>query len=74
MEEQPLDTPESHRHNLTPEARRRDAVRVRKGLQARIDQHLRPGTRLVTTLRRVWSGAYSDGSIHAGNLAYMAIL
>ena len=74
MEEHALDTPESPRHNLTPEARRRDAVRVRKGLQARIDSHLRPGARLVTTLRRVWSGAYSDGSIHAGNLAYMAIL
>ncbi|MCC6827633.1 MAG: YihY/virulence factor BrkB family protein [Novosphingobium sp.] len=78
MEEQPLDSPESHRHDLTPEARRRDAVRAGKGLQARIDRHLGPrlgpGTRLVTTLRRVWSGAYSDGSIHAGNLAYMAIL
>ncbi|MCB2079301.1 MAG: YihY/virulence factor BrkB family protein [Novosphingobium sp.] len=60
--------------NLTPEARRRQAQRWRDGLQERIRNHAGPGTRFFTVVRRVWTGAYYDGFIHAGNLAYMAIL
>src|SRR6218665_2455690 len=56
--------------DLTPEARRREALRS----PGRLRQRLGPGTRIFTILKRVWSGAYADGSIHAGNLAYMAIL
>ncbi|MCB2075617.1 MAG: YihY/virulence factor BrkB family protein [Novosphingobium sp.] len=36
--------------------------------------HAGPGSRLFTVIRRVWTGAYYDGFIHAGNLAYMTIL
>ncbi|MEO5587814.1 MAG: YhjD/YihY/BrkB family envelope integrity protein, partial [Novosphingobium sp.] len=39
-----------------------------------MDRHVGPGTRFFTVLRRVWIGTYYDGFIHAGNLAYMAIL
>jgi len=73
MEERPLDAPASHR-DLSPEARRREALRWRAGLQQRFDRHLGPGTRVFNVVKRVWTGAYYDGFIHAGNLAYMAIL
>jgi membrane protein len=59
--------------DLSPEARRKRAV------QHRIDEHAGPqgGIRHTKTLRvlgRVWTGAWHDGFIHAGNLAYMSIL
>ncbi len=73
MEERPLDDPLAH-HDLSPEARRREALRWRAGLQERIGRAIGPGTRTAMVLRRVWIGAYYDGFIHAGNLAYMAIL
>lgn len=73
MEERPLEAPAGH-HDLSPEARRREALRWRAGLRKSFDRHLGPGTRLLTVLKRVWTGAYYDGFIHAGNLAYMAIL
>jgi membrane protein len=58
----------------SPEARRRHAIRWRAGLESAVDRHVGPGTRFFTVLRRVWVGTYYDGFIHAGNLAYMAIL
>ena len=33
-----------------------------------------PGTRVFAIAKRIWTGVYQDGFIHAGNLAYMAIL
>jgi len=35
---------------------------------------VRPGSRCFTVLKRVVVGVYSDGFIHAGNLAYLALL
>ncbi len=43
-------------------------------MRRRIAQHVGPGSRFSGILKRVWIGAYHDGLIHAGNLAYMAIL
>jgi len=60
--------------DLSPEARRKDALRVRAGLQERVREEIGPGTRFFAVLKRVWIGAWNDGFIHAGNLAYMAIL
>jgi membrane protein len=60
--------------DLSPEARRKDALRVRAGLQDRVRKELGPGSRFFEIVKRVWIGAYNDGFIHAGNLAYMAIL
>ncbi|WP_374530534.1 YihY/virulence factor BrkB family protein [Novosphingobium sp.] len=69
--------------DLSPEARRRRALRT---LQ---EQQLAPADGFAETvgrdgqfwrsrpfriIARIWSGAYHDGFIHAGNLAYMAIL
>jgi membrane protein len=63
----PLDiSPES------PEARGKREVRER-----RFGRHLdriRPGTRPFEVIKRVAVGVYSDGFIHAGNLAYLALL
>ncbi len=82
MEERPLNEGELPPHtlpDLSPEARRRQALRWRAGLQDRFDEHVGPhgrlwDTRFIRVFARVWTGAYHDGFIHAGNLAYMAIL
>lgn len=61
--------------SLSPEARRREARRRRaKGLRGRVASRLGPGSRTFEILKRVAIGAYNDGFIHAGNLAYMAII
>ncbi len=56
----------------SPEARRegRDGRRRLAELRA----HMRRGSRLREVVRRVAVGVYSDGFIHAGNLAYLALL
>ena len=82
MEERPLDDPNPPAHvvpDLSPEARRKQALRWRAGLQERFDEHVGPqgsfwDSRVFKVTARVWTGAYNDGFIHAGNLAYMAIL
>lgn len=43
-------------------------------LPYRVARHLHPGSRLFAMTRRVAVGAWNDGSIHAGNLAYMSLL
>lgn len=40
----------------------------------RVRAEVGPGTRTFAILRSVAAGAWHDGTIHAGNLAYMAIL
>jgi membrane protein len=82
MEERPIDDgqlPPLTLPDLSPEARRKRALRLRAGLQETIDSHVGPHgrfweTRFFRVVGRVWAGAYHDGFIHAGNLAYMAIL
>jgi membrane protein len=61
--------------DLSPEARRKRA----SGLQERFDEHIGPQgwlwrTKAFRVTARVWAGAWHDGFIHAGNLAYMTIL
>ena len=73
MEERPLGDPATH-VDLSPEARRREALRRASGVQGRIEQYVGPGSRFLAVIRRVWTGAYYDGFIHAGNLAYMSLL
>ena len=57
-------------HFLSPEARRREAGSLRQ----RVNRRLGPGTRVFEVIKRTALGAWNDGFIHAGNLAYMAIL
>ena len=60
--------------DLSPEARRKQALRTRAGLEQRARKQFGPGSRFLEIVKRVAIGAYNDGFIHAGNLAYMAIL
>ena len=60
--------------DLSPEARRKEALRWRAGLQDKARKRFGPGSRFLEIVKRVATGAYNDGFIHAGNLAYMAIL
>ena len=62
----------THEASQSPEARRRLAeVRIREG---RPVDHPEPRTWGWTTLKRVADGVYAEGFIHAGNLAFMALL
>ena len=78
MEERPLDDahpPPLAMPDLSPEARRKRARRLRDAY----DEHVGPqgrfwSSRPFRVFARVWTGAYHDGFIHAGNLAYMGIL
>ena len=56
--------------SLSPEARRRGALRGRSALHRRVGRE----SRFVCVVKRVWFGAYNDGMIHAGNLAYLALI
>ncbi len=69
--------------DLSPEARRRRARRLQAELTEAIDQHITPrltaggrwrNARVLGVIKRVWAGTWHDGFIHAGNLAYMAML
>jgi membrane protein len=60
--------------DLSPEARRKEALRRRVGLQAQVTQQFGPGTRVFEVAKRAAIGTWNDGFIHAGNLAYMAVL
>lgn len=63
----------------SPEARAQRAKRLKigataQGLLDRSRARIGPGTRIFHILRRVIVGTYSDGFIHAGNLAYLALI
>ena len=84
MEERPIAGPDSAHPLLTapdlsPEARRREALRRRRehdggGLIARAERSIHPGARVRVVIARVITGVWNDGFIHAGNLAYMAVV
>jgi len=54
--------------NLSPEARRLAALR------GHVERHVGRGSKVRCVLGRVWTGAWNDGFIHAGNLAYVTIV
>ena len=59
---------------LSPEERRKDALHHRPGFRSQVVSRVGPGTKAFEITKRVAIGAYNDGFIHAGNLAYMAII
>lgn len=74
MSEEDLPEPEEREvHTLSPEERRKAALEQR-GFRSRVASHVGPGSRAFEITKRVLVGAYNDGFIHAGNLAYMAII
>jgi membrane protein len=63
----------------SPEARRETAILAerelrRRGLWGRSYARVGPGSRIFEIAKRVLVGAYFDGFIHAGNLAYMSLI
>ncbi|MFA9199714.1 MAG: YihY/virulence factor BrkB family protein [Cypionkella sp.] len=75
MSEEALPAPEERAVvSLSPEERRKNALRRHPGFRSRVASQLGPGTRAFEIAKRVLVGAYNDGFIHAGNLAYMAII
>lgn len=68
------DHPHPPRPDYSPEARRKAALRWRAGLQEHVVEKVGPGTRAFRIAQRAVLGTYNDGFIHAGNLAYMAML
>jgi membrane protein len=57
----------------SPEARRKRLASAKAHLGT-IRDRIRPGARPFEVMKRVAVGVYSDGFIHAGNLAYLALL
>jgi membrane protein len=57
----------------SPEARRKRLAKTRARLGKSFER-VKPGTRAFEVMKRVAVGVYSDGFIHAGNLAYLALL
>ena len=60
--------------DLSPEGRRKAALRHMSGFQEQMREKVGPGTQIFRVAKRVLVGTYNDGFIHAGNLAYMAVL
>ncbi len=60
--------------DYSPEARRREAIAQKSSHLSRVKTAVGPGTRFREVFKRVAIGTYNDGFIHAGNLAYMAML
>jgi membrane protein len=57
----------------SPEARRKRFAKARARFGNQV-QRVRPGTYPFEVVKRVAVGVYNDGFIHAGNLAYLALL
>jgi membrane protein len=60
--------------DLSPEARRKEALKHKAGLPGHVARAVGPGSKAREVLHRVFVGTYNDGFIHAGNLAYLAVL
>ena len=58
----------------SPEARRKRLALMKARFGSAVVDRVKPGTRPFEVVKRVAVGAYNDGFIHAGNLAYLAIL
>jgi membrane protein len=60
-------------HPQSPEARRKRLARAKARL-GRVRGRLKPGEYPFEVIKRVAVGVYNDGFIHAGNLAYLALM
>src|SRR6476469_9931239 len=58
----------------SPEARRKRLASMRAACGTEVEEKLKPKVTAWEVVKRVALGVYSDGFIHAGNLAYLSIL
>ncbi|EGD60247.1 ribonuclease BN [Novosphingobium nitrogenifigens DSM 19370] len=66
--------PEAIVPSLSPEARRKRALHLSSGFFDAQVQRLAATPRTIKVIRRVWAGVINDGTIHAGNFAYMVLI
>src|SRR3990170_7427890 len=59
---------------LSPEARRKRLASMRAAFGTEVEEKLKPRQTVWEVVKRVSIGAYNDGFIHAGNLAFLSIL
>src|SRR3954454_15096003 len=58
----------------SPEARRKRLASMRAAFGTEVEEKLKPRLTPWEVVKRVALGVYNDGFIHAGNLAYLAIV
>jgi membrane protein len=58
----------------SPEARRKRLASMRAAFGAEVEEKLKPRMTPWEVVKRIAVGVYSDGFIHAGNLAYLSIV
>src|SRR4051794_12767363 len=58
----------------SPEARRKRLASMRAAFGTDVEEKLKPKVTVWEVVKRVAVGVYADGFIHAGNLAYLAIV
>lgn len=58
----------------SPEARRKRLASMRAAFGSEVERKLKPKVTPWEVVKRVAVGVYNDGFIHAGNLAYLAIV
>ncbi len=58
----------------SPEARRKRLASMRAAFGPDVERKLRPRQTAMVVTKRVLTGVWSDGFIHAGNLAYLSLL
>ena len=58
----------------SPEARRKRLASLQARFGSNVVAKLKPGQRPFEIIKRVLVGVYSDGFIHAGNLAYLSLV
>jgi membrane protein len=58
----------------SPEARRKRLASMRAAFGTEVEEKLKPRVTAWEIVKRVAVGVYADGFIHAGNLAYLAIV
>ncbi len=59
---------------LSPEERRKRLATMRAAFGTEVEEKLKPRLTAWEVVKRVAIGAYNDGFIHAGNLAYLSIV
>ena len=60
--------------NQSPEARRKRLASMRAAFGPEVERKLRPRQTAMIVTKRVLTGVWADGFIHAGNLAYLSLL
>ncbi len=58
----------------SPESRRKRLASMRAAFGTEVEEKLKPKVTAWEVIKRVAIGVYNDGFIHAGNLAYLAIV